>query len=328
MTAPELTGLPATGGRFLMQNAAGFTAVRHGETVLNPAPNREIYQIETAHCARDRGVMRRLSDLVVRTLRPGWVRRVLAPVLDRYENFAPIQQIGLPAGQRLAVIAPHPDDESIGAGGLIALWQAAGRQTDVTFLTRGEQGNPALRTDLPDALRSTLMDDTARTRRTEAEAAIAILNARAEYFDGSDGALWRDENRIADALANLWRAAPPDVIAAPDPADRHIDHAAAARITARAAQQAGLRPDTPVLGYEVWSPCPANAALPIAEVADVKTRAIAAHNSQTASTDYVAAAAALNLYRGVTAGMGTTPAEGFHRQTLTAYAAQSAQMKP
>ena len=39
---------------------------------------------------------------------------------------------------RVAVIAPHPDDEVLGCGGTIARLAAAGRQVDVVTVTRGQ----------------------------------------------------------------------------------------------------------------------------------------------------------------------------------------------
>ncbi|HET9067419.1 MAG TPA: PIG-L family deacetylase [Amaricoccus sp.] len=229
----------------------------------------------------------------------------------------------MPEGRRLAVVAPHPDDESIGAGGLIALWSAAGRDAEVVFLTRGGGGARELRDPhrgAPDtaALRASVED----RRQAEAEAALAILGARALWLDGTDGALHTDESRLSAAVRAHWKAAPPDVIAAPFPADRHPDHAVAARIVAAAAPRTSA-----IYAYEVWSPCVANVALDIAPVADRKARAIAAHASQVATTDYGAAVAGLNLYRGITAGLGARPAEAFWQTTPADYGALAATLE-
>ena len=42
------------------------------------------------------------------------------------------------AGPRLLVIAPHPDDETVGAGGAIAMARARGWDVTVVFLTCGD----------------------------------------------------------------------------------------------------------------------------------------------------------------------------------------------
>ena len=50
-------------------------------------------------------------------------------------------------GERLLVIAPHPDDEAIGCGGLIALHGSEGRSVRVLVVTDGAEGSadPATR---------------------------------------------------------------------------------------------------------------------------------------------------------------------------------------
>jgi LmbE family N-acetylglucosaminyl deacetylase len=264
-------------------------------------------------------VFRHMLDAVVRRLRPRWIRAAADRVLAPYERFSPPRRLGLPDGQRLCVVAPHPDDESIACGGLLALWVAAGRQADVVILTGGEMGSAMVRgMAVTDAARAGMMADLRARRRGEAEAAVGILGAAGMWFDGADGGLQGDEDRLVAQLCDMWLASPPDVIAAPYPTDRHADHAVAARIVGRAA---GVLPKaTPVLGYEVWSPAPVNAVLDISAVADVKWRAIAAHVSQVADTDYVRAAQGLNTYRAISAGQGAGFAEGYHISRCEDYA--------
>lgn len=271
-------------------------------------------------------VRRSMSDGVVRRLRPHWIRNPLA--LEGYERFAPLERMALPPGNRLTVVAPHPDDESIGAGGLILRWVQAGRRAQVVVLTDGAAGHPALREPgLTAERRAALVADTRARRKAEAEAALAILQAQWVWLDGTDGDLWQDEARLAAALADLWTDRRPDCIAVPFPADRHRDHAVAARIVARAGLMA-LPQDTAVLCYEVWSPCPATGVLDISAVAAEKDRAIACHASQTASTDYLAATKGLNEYRAITAGLEPgSRAEAFHRCTLAELAALCARLK-
>lgn len=262
----------------------------------------------------------RLIDWTVRAARPRWIRDLPGLGLDRFARFAPLGRIDIPAGRRLSVVAPHPDDESIGCGGLLALWTSAGREAGVVFLTDGESGSAELRDPaLPAGQRDAIVRQLRVRRRAEAEAALSVLGAAGVWFDGADGALHQDERRLAGRLAELWREHPPDLIAAPDPADRHADHAVSARIVAGAAARV-LPQTTPVLAYEVWSPAPVTVVLDITGVEDIKWRAIASHRSQTATTDYVAAASALNRYRAITSGQSEGHAEGFRRTTVKGYA--------
>jgi len=63
----------------------------------------------------------------------------------------------------LVVVAPHPDDETLGCGGLLAGASRADRLRHVVFLTDGERSHPGTGEDL------------AAIRRTEAMVATAYL---------------------------------------------------------------------------------------------------------------------------------------------------------
>lgn len=267
-----------------------------------------------------------LLDGAIARLRPGWIRDRLPLLLSRYERFAPVEWMSLPAGNRMVVIAPHPDDESIGAGGLIAAWTGhPGRSTEVVFVTRGEAGDRLLRSgELSGDERAARFAAVVARRRDEAGRALEILGASALWLDGRDGALATDVARLSDAMAARFEADPPDIVVAPFPADRHPDHAAAARIVGRATT--ALPESTPVLCYEIWSPAPANALFDISDTAEAKWRAVAAHESQVATTDYVAAAKGLATYRGVSGGRNV-PAEAYFRTTLAEYRAMAESLR-
>ena len=263
-----------------------------------------------------------LFDHAVRRFRPHWVRAAKI----EYESFAPIAVIDLPPGKKLCVVAPHPDDEAIGCGGLLALWTGAGREAGVVFLSNGEMGSAEIRSTTNAADKAQMKRSLSATRRAEAETSLKVLGAVGHWLDGPDGALFQQETRLAKDLAAEWMRSPPDVIAAPFPTDRHPDHAVAARIVGAAAATA-LPADTVVLGYEVWTPAPINAVLDISSVADAKWRAIAAHSSQTATTDYIRAAQGLSSYRAVTSGRRLDCAEAFHQSTSGEYARKANSLK-
>ena len=66
------------------------------------------------------------------------------------------------------ILAPHPDDESLGCGGLIAACAAAGRPPLVVILTDGAGSHPNSREFPPNRLRA--------VRAQEARDAVAHLN--------------------------------------------------------------------------------------------------------------------------------------------------------
>src|SRR5262245_15878805 len=54
------------------------------------------------------------------------------------EGRSPQSAMVVPAATRLLLVAPHPDDETLGAGGLIQRVQATGGVVKVVYLTDGD----------------------------------------------------------------------------------------------------------------------------------------------------------------------------------------------
>jgi len=99
------------------------------------------------------------------------------------------------------VIAPHPDDESLGCGGTIKLLTEADTAVDVCFLTRGEQG-----TEAPGLGSEAAQAELARVRSREACAAARVLGVDRTFFlEGRDGRLAEDRH-VAGRLVELLAA--------------------------------------------------------------------------------------------------------------------------
>lgn len=138
---------------------------------------------------------------------------------------------------RVLVVAPHPDDEVLGAGGLLAMLGWAGHDVAVLGVTDGEGSHPHSPTIDPETL--------ATRRRAERRAALSRLGLRpAELLGWPDGRI--PEEALTRALAGRLR--PGDVALAPRIGDGHPDHDVAARAAAAAAEATGARH----LGYAVW----------------------------------------------------------------------------
>ncbi|HSJ08713.1 MAG TPA: PIG-L family deacetylase, partial [Longimicrobiales bacterium] len=88
---------------------------------------------------------------------------------------------------RLLAILAHPDDESLGIGGLLAKCAADGVRTSVLTATRGQRGRYFTNENRPSD------DEVGRVREQELRAAAAELGvadvALLDYMDGAlDGA--------------------------------------------------------------------------------------------------------------------------------------------
>ena len=145
------------------------------------------------------------------------------------------------------MIAPHPDDETLGAGALIAQTSRERRLAGVAYLTDGSGSHPAA-----GDVRS-----IAAIRRREAALALRRLTGRTIvpiHLDWRDAYPHAPGDTVFDAscrmLAALCDAARVDVLAVTASHEPHCDHAAAARLAhaVRQASRRGLR----VVEYLVW----------------------------------------------------------------------------
>ena len=146
--------------------------------------------------------------------------------------------------RRLVVVAAHPDDETLGAGGLIAWAGRTGIPVTVVVLTNGEASHPRSTTHDPDRLSA--------LRRVEVTAAVAALapEALVRLLEFPDGALARHQGAASAAISTeLGAGGPGTWLVAPWNLDGHPDHAAAAA----AARHATRDRDVSLFEYPIWA---------------------------------------------------------------------------
>jgi LmbE family N-acetylglucosaminyl deacetylase len=186
------------------------------------------------------------------------------------------------------VIAPHPDDESIGCGGALSLHAQRGDRITVAFLTSGELG-----------LRHLPRNKARRTREREAVQAGKILGVSDWHFLRlPDWFVGDSIGRAASKLSPLLKRMKPELIYLPHAKEWHPDHQAALPV-ARAALKAAKISKVALLAYEVWTPLTDYDHVEnISAVMPRKLRALRAHRSQLKEFDYVRAVSGLNAFRG------------------------------
>ena len=146
-----------------------------------------------------------------------------------------------PAGA--LVVAPHPDDETLGCGGTILQKTAAGDPVTIVFLTDGRTSHAHL---LPVA-------ELVAARRREAVAAAAALGVpetNVHFFDFPDGRLAEFAAPASKKIAALLRNSQPGELYVPHHADPQLDHQAANQIVWAALRQTACR--AAVFEYPVW----------------------------------------------------------------------------
>jgi LmbE family N-acetylglucosaminyl deacetylase len=227
-------------------------------------------------------VLRTSFEGVLGTTGDGFITPKAARVMARMRAL-PFASLDAIAPGTSLILAPHPDDESLGCGGLIAALAACGRPPIVVCVTDGSASHPGSRSHPPARL--------TRLREAEMRTACDILGlADAQlHFLGLpdagaplDGAAFEAAAARIAALARLHGVT---TIFATSPLDPHCDHEATAALGREAARLAG----TGLTYYPVWSwliadnaalPVPHGVRLDITAQLPVKRRAIAAHESQ------------------------------------------------
>lgn len=178
---------------------------------------------------------------------------------------ADVEQLNPKASDRLLVIAPHPDDESLAAGGLMQRVLASGGSVRIVLFTAGDGYVEAVvhETGSPQP-RSTEYITYGERRLKEMRAAVRVLGGgriRLQVLGFPDGGLeallqahwWRsrpersqttlatdppydealepdvpyDGEDLRRELVTILRESRPTMIVLPDPLDRHPDHRAA-----------------------------------------------------------------------------------------------------
>lgn len=142
---------------------------------------------------------------------------------------------------RVVVLAAHPDDETLGAGGLMAELSDAGVEVRLVVVTDGEASHPHASAWRP--------EDLARVRREEIHDALQILapGARLRLLGVPDGDVEAHTAMLCGGLAGILR--PGDLVLAPSAQDGHPDHDALGRIAGEAARRSGAV----VAHYAVWA---------------------------------------------------------------------------
>jgi len=146
-----------------------------------------------------------------------------------------------PSWREVAVCAAHPDDEVLGAGGVLALLAAAGVAVHLVAVTDGEASHPG----------STVLSpaDLAALRAEETGRALAALGVagRTTRLRLPDSALTEREGDVTAALAAAVAGA--DAVLSTWTGDAHPDHEVVGRAALAAARAAAV----PVWQFPVWA---------------------------------------------------------------------------
>lgn len=153
--------------------------------------------------------------------------RAETPEPDWTDHLGTVPELTLPPPGRAVVLAAHPDDETLGAGGTLQRLAATGWELHLVLATDGEAAYGT--------------GDLGPTRLDELTEALNRLGIRAEL-----SRVGLPDTKVEAHEDELARALPPcDLLLAPYRDDGHRDHDACGRVAAR--HGAAL------LEYPIWA---------------------------------------------------------------------------
>jgi LmbE family N-acetylglucosaminyl deacetylase len=210
------------------------------------------------------------------------------------------------------VLAPHPDDETLGCGGAIRLLIGAQKKIRVIFLTSGEKADPGSEQSSGVCVSGRVgvqrVTDYALMREQETERALRVLGVSDyEFLRYPDRGIYEHYEDALRRLSEAVREFVPDTIYAPSMVELNPDHRAAAALSMEIQRRYmsgsdGSDPFTPItlVFYEVTTPLRPNILVDITSVYSRKKRAMKRYRSQQKLMDYLGHITALNTIRALT----------------------------
>jgi LmbE family N-acetylglucosaminyl deacetylase len=181
-----------------------------------------------------------------------------------FENHVKPIEIKIPQNKNILVISPHPDDETLGCGGLIL--QAVKKKCNIHILSLSS-GSP----------------EDANTREKELTKSANDLGVKDITFMRLTDGVMGNEIIGKNILNNLCSKYKPDIILTPFILDNHEDHKNANKLLLELKNHEELE----IWCYQVYSNIIANAYCDITSVSEMKYKILENYSSQLKYFDYI-----------------------------------------
>ncbi len=220
-------------------------------------------------------------------------------------HFTPYEVTSAVIGNRIAILAPHPDDEVFGCGGSARKWSNEGKRVQAFIITSGVLPDECL-----EESRDIKRSNKIALRANESRAAAKVLNLpEPEFFGRQDGALLNDKD-IEELLFERLQSWMPTTLVVPSIWEMHRDHRATSELGLSLAKR--LDSVRRIAFYEVGVPLVPNCLEDITQCQELKWLAMNQFASQLQVQDYAEQIRGLNKFRSYTLGMEVHYAEAFY----------------
>jgi len=214
------------------------------------------------------------------------LKKVTQKIFNFYNSIETIypKELVFNEDDRILILAPHPDDEVIGCGGLLLKYT---NQCKVICITDGRYGDNNI--DLQEMI---------KIRKNEFTSVMHKLNITDfKFLDIEDTKLKYNYEIFKQIDFDKF-----DYICIPNSLEQHTDHKAVFELIIKAYRENLIKNNIKILMYEVWGALPlVNFYIDISNNIEEKKELINMYHSQVKHINYADKISSLNNYRGMIA---------------------------
>ncbi|MCX6810328.1 MAG: PIG-L family deacetylase [Candidatus Berkelbacteria bacterium] len=228
-----------------------------------------------------------------------WQKEKNQDIWAAYSDVMKIHLISRVTADRVLVLAPHPDDDVLGCGGLLKSLSESGSNIKIIYFTDGSRGNREAK----------FSENLIAERENEAIEAGKVLKVFEQKFLRLPHNALKSSIDLAAIIRKEIEFDKPDLILAPSLEEPHPDHLAV--LEALNISLKNYSDGLNIWLYEVFGTGRLNRLFIIDDFIETKIEALKCHKSQYKIKEYDEAILSLNKFRALSANVGKY-AEGYY----------------
>jgi LmbE family N-acetylglucosaminyl deacetylase len=192
-------------------------------------------------------------------------------------------ELETPAGERILVLAPHPDDDVFGAGGMLLKSLRRGRKVHIVYVTNGSQ-----------------VESLGQKIRREAEDVCRAMGVSCCFLNCAVRGIAKSDEAVNEKLAQQILTYKPDTLVTTFVLDDHDDHRRVNHLLMKALSRddvkVALPKKTEVWWMQIYSTVLPNVVVDISEVEQEKRHLIGLWRSVSGQRDWEHYVMGLNAF--------------------------------